>query len=200
MQVNYLGHWLLTHQLLAGQHHLRKSQASASNKNQPTQAKQRSQSSALNRQEHALDTHNIMVVAGSSQQPQQNLGCGENQGTRIVLLTSMTHSAGRIRFDDLHATRSYSGFNRYADSKLALMLAVREFAQRMDRQAAQTNRPVCMAVFPKMLLFSSHQSCLIVCLMHVFTRALSIQKLCFWVRLAKQLVIMICLWIYSCYL
>ena len=53
------------------------------------------------------------------------------------MLTSMTHSAGRIRFDDLHAKKDYNGFHRYADSKLAILLAVREFAKRMDRQVAQ---------------------------------------------------------------
>ena len=152
--MNYLGHWLLTHQLLAGQHHLRTSQASASVRSQPAKAepqsqssqeKQRSQTSALDRQKRDLDTHNIVVVAGSSQQPQQRLGFGEDQGTRIVMLTSMTHSAGRLRFDDLHANRSYSGFHRYADSKLATMLGVKEFAERMDRQAAQNFQQLTMA-------------------------------------------------------
>ena len=51
------------------------------------------------------------------------------------MLTSLTYRAGRLKFDDLAAERSYSGFHRYADSKLAELLAVREFAQRMDRYA-----------------------------------------------------------------
>ena len=49
------------------------------------------------------------------------------------MLTSLTYKAGRIKFDDLRAERSYSGFHRYADSKLAELLAVKEFADRMDR-------------------------------------------------------------------
>ena len=151
MQVNYLGHWLLTHQLLAGQQHLRKSQAVANNRSQPAKAKQQSQTSALNMRKHDLDMHNIVVVAGSSQQTQQILGSGEDQGTRVVMLSSMTHSAGRIRFDDLHAKRSYSGFHRYADSKLAIMLGVQEFAKRMDRHAPQTNRQTCIAASLNML-------------------------------------------------
>ncbi len=53
-------------------------------------------------------------------------------------MTSLTYKAGRIRFDDLAAERSYSGFHRYSDSKLAELLAVREFAERMDRYA-----PIC---------------------------------------------------------
>ena len=51
------------------------------------------------------------------------------------MLTSLTYKAGRIKFDDLRAERSYSGFHRYADSKLAELLAVQEFAERMDRFA-----------------------------------------------------------------
>ncbi len=51
------------------------------------------------------------------------------------MLTSLTYKAGRIKFDDLRAERSYSGFQRYADSKLAELLAVKEFAERMDRYA-----------------------------------------------------------------
>ena len=79
-------------------------------------------------------------MAGNNQQTQQRLGASETPGTRVVMLTSLTHSAGRIKFDDLHATESYSGFHRYADSKLAILLAVREFAKRMDRQAGELRR------------------------------------------------------------
>ena len=123
--MNYLGHWLLTNQLLAGQQHLRKSHASAN-------VNQQSQSPARNRQRQDYNSHQD-VMAKHNQQPQQGLGAGETPGTRVVMLTSLTHSAGRIKFDDLHATKSYSGFHRYADSKLAILLGVREFATHMDR-------------------------------------------------------------------
>lgn len=128
MQVNYLGHWLLTHQLLTGQQQLRKTQAS-----QPMQQTQQPPHSAPNKQHHSSV---LGSMAGSGQQSQHGAECGERQGTRVVMLTSMTHSAGRIRFDDLHAKKGYNGFHRYADSKLAILLAVREFAKRMDRQVA----------------------------------------------------------------
>lgn len=124
-QVNYLGHWLLTHQLLTGQQQLRKTQAS-----QPMQQTQQPPHSAPNKQHHSSV---LGSMAGSGQQSQHGAECGERQGTRVVMLTSMTHSAGRIRFDDLHAKKGYNGFHRYADSKLAILLAVREFAKRMDR-------------------------------------------------------------------
>lgn len=138
MQVNYLGHWLLTHQLLTGQQQLRNARASA-NKGHSAHQDQQSKNSAGSRLKHDQEMHHVAPV-GNNQQQQQLPGAGEAQGTRVVMLTSMTHSAGRIKFDDLHAKKSYSGFHRYADAKLAILLAVREFAKHMDRQAAQTNQ------------------------------------------------------------
>ena len=104
LQVNYLGHWLLTHQLLTGQSQLH----SRSKKHLST-----------------ADQH-------QEQQGVPEVG-RDRHGTRIVMLSSMTHNAGRIKFDDLQGTKSYSGFHRYADSKLAQLLAVRSFAGRMTR-------------------------------------------------------------------
>ena len=72
-------------------------------------------------------------MGGNNQQTQRKSGDTVTPGTRVVMLTSLTYTAGRIKFDDLHAKRGYSGFHRYADSKLAILLAVREFAKRMDR-------------------------------------------------------------------
>lgn len=131
MQVNYLGHWLLTHQLLAGQQQLRNARASA-NKGHSAHQDQQSKNSAGSRLKHDQEMYHVATV-GNSQQQQQLAGAGEVQGTRVVMLTSMTHSAGRIKFDDLHARKSYSGFHRYADAKLAILLAVREFAKHMKR-------------------------------------------------------------------
>lgn len=137
MQVNYLSHWLLTHQLLAGQQQLRKSQVRASS----SQPAQQTQQSAPNwQQEDMRHISGSDAAAGSRQQSQHGFGGGEAQGTRVVMLTSMTHSAGRIKFDDLHAKKEYNGFHRYADAKLAILLAVREFAHRLDRQVASGTR------------------------------------------------------------
>ncbi len=71
----------------------------------------------------------------SAQQHGHQQPYADSAGTRVVMLTSLTYRAGRIKFDDLRAERSYSGFHRYADSKLAELLAVKEFAERMDRYA-----------------------------------------------------------------
>lgn len=73
------------------------------------------------------------MIGGNNQQTQPKSDDTETAGTRVVMLTSLTYTAGRIKFDDLHAKRGYSGFHRYADSKLAILLAVWEFAKRMDR-------------------------------------------------------------------
>ena len=124
-QVNYLGHWLLTHQLLAGQQRLRTNAQKHSHGTselilQPLAASTR-RTAKHHRKHQSLLNHDDTVQHAAS------------DGTRVVLLSSMTHRAGRIQFDDLHATKSYNAFRRYADSKLALLLAVRAFAQRMQR-------------------------------------------------------------------
>jgi NAD(P)-dependent dehydrogenase (short-subunit alcohol dehydrogenase family) len=87
--VNYLGHWLLAHELLG---HAR-SQGKSSD--------------------------------------------DAKEGTRVIFLSSTTHRAGRLDFSDLQLERrgAYSGFRGYADSKLACLLAAKEFQRRLDRRA-----------------------------------------------------------------
>jgi NAD(P)-dependent dehydrogenase (short-subunit alcohol dehydrogenase family) len=53
--------------------------------------------------------------------------------TRIVNVSSRAHtSAGGIPFDDLQAEHGYSGWRRYAESKLANILFTRELARRLE--------------------------------------------------------------------
>ena len=125
VQVNYLGHWLLTHQLLMGQRDLRAKQKRTRH-NRQGMVLPSSAAKLLNPHKHRCNHQE----RPGAEVPQHAM----NDGTRVVLLSSMTHRAGRIQFDDLHATRSYNSFRRYADSKLELLLAVRAFAQRMQRQ------------------------------------------------------------------
>lgn len=138
-QVNYLGHWLLIHELLAGQRHIRSSD---------------------HQHRHQRNSHaQADRLQSDQQQPDQRhksghgLQQGSEQGARVVMLTSLTYKAGRIRFDDLDAKRSYSGFHRYSDSKLAEVLAVRQFAQRMTRTAVSNSgiRDTIVAVHPGLL-------------------------------------------------
>lgn len=64
-----------------------------------------------------------------------NVSCGCREGTRVLMLSSLTHKGGRLQFDDLQAKRSYHGLQRYTDSKLAVVLAAKEFQRRFDRWA-----------------------------------------------------------------
>jgi NAD(P)-dependent dehydrogenase (short-subunit alcohol dehydrogenase family) len=52
--------------------------------------------------------------------------------SRIITTASEAHQGADIPFDDLNAERSYRGFNRYKQSKLANILFTRELARRID--------------------------------------------------------------------
>ncbi|DBA83275.1 TPA: hypothetical protein ACH3X2_006777 [Trebouxia sp. C0005] len=146
-QVNYLGHWMLTHLLLAGQQRQRANSNVDKNSNRHQDSTADSHS---RHQRHSMsrDPQNSPpnVQQHGHQQPNADSG-----GTRVVMLTSLTYKAGRIKFDDLRAERSYSGFHRYADSKLAELLAVKEFAERMDRSPDAGPRNTIVAVHPGLL-------------------------------------------------
>jgi NAD(P)-dependent dehydrogenase (short-subunit alcohol dehydrogenase family) len=58
---------------------------------------------------------------------------------RVVTVSSMAHWTGHIRFDDLNATRGFSGFRAYSDSKLANILFSNELARRMEGSAVTSN-------------------------------------------------------------
>jgi len=124
---------MLTHLLLAGQQRQRSNSSGHRNSNRHQDS---TADPHLDRQHQA---HSLSRAPQNSQQSIQQHGHqqpnADSDGTRVVMLTSLTYKAGRIKFDDLRAERSYSGFQRYADSKLAELLAVKEFAERMDRYA-----------------------------------------------------------------
>ncbi|EIE23919.1 NAD(P)-binding protein, partial [Coccomyxa subellipsoidea C-169] len=87
-QVNYLGHWLLAHELL------------------------------------------------------------NDLGTRLIFLSSTTHRAGKLDFGNLQLEHGYSGFKGYANSKLATLLAAKEFQRHFNRQVASSRKDVAVAVHP----------------------------------------------------
>eukprot|EP00884_Botryococcus_braunii_P005989 jgi/Botrbrau1/15391/Bobra.43_2s0019.1 len=96
-QVNYLGHWLLAHNVLIQQRKLRD----------------------LTPPAHKL---------------KENGGNGE--GTRVLFLSSLAHLAGLLNIGqhgEICASQSYSGYGAYANSKLAAILASKEFQSRFDR-------------------------------------------------------------------
>lgn len=58
---------------------------------------------------------------------------------RIVNVSSMSHSSGRINFDDLNMEQSYDGYDAYAASKLANILFTYELARRTTRLGVTAN-------------------------------------------------------------
>jgi retinol dehydrogenase 12 len=61
------------------------------------------------------------------------------RGARIVSVASDAHRIGKIDFDDINATRSYSGFRVYGASKLANILFTRELARRVAGDGISAN-------------------------------------------------------------
>ncbi|MGH0123260.1 UNVERIFIED_CONTAM: hypothetical protein FKN15_011479 [Acipenser sinensis] len=51
---------------------------------------------------------------------------------RIINLSSITHSMGKIQFDDLNSEKSYHPVKAYVQSKLANVLFTRELARRLE--------------------------------------------------------------------
>lgn len=100
LQVNFLGHWLLTHQLLSHQRHMR-------------------------RRQH--NHHNHRNGLDPVQPP---------PGTRVVILSSLTHPAGVVQWKDKQSERRYSPFTSYGLSKLCNIMAAREFEARFARCGA----------------------------------------------------------------
>jgi NAD(P)-dependent dehydrogenase (short-subunit alcohol dehydrogenase family) len=49
---------------------------------------------------------------------------------RVVTVSSMVHSGGRIDFDDMNAERNFNGYHAYSNSKLANALFALELARR----------------------------------------------------------------------
>jgi NAD(P)-dependent dehydrogenase (short-subunit alcohol dehydrogenase family) len=58
---------------------------------------------------------------------------------RVVTVSSMAHQSGHIRFDDLNATRGFSGLRAYGDSKLANVLFSNELARRLAGSGVTSN-------------------------------------------------------------
>jgi NAD(P)-dependent dehydrogenase (short-subunit alcohol dehydrogenase family) len=58
--------------------------------------------------------------------------------SRIVTIASIAHKRGKINFDDLHSTRSYSPMGAYQQSKLANVL----FTFELDRRLRAAKVPV----------------------------------------------------------
>ncbi len=60
-------------------------------------------------------------------------------GARVVNVSSIAHSRGRMRFEDLQLTRGFQGYAAYAQSKLANILFTFELAERLPAEQITAN-------------------------------------------------------------
>jgi NAD(P)-dependent dehydrogenase (short-subunit alcohol dehydrogenase family) len=106
-QTNYLSHFLLSHELLAAQreHRRRRGWWGRPQAQEPL-----------------------------AQQPhQQHTAAQYHAGTRVVLLSSLTHHAGPAQWHDRLSRAGYSPFTSYALSKLCNTMTAFELQRRIDR-------------------------------------------------------------------
>ena len=60
-------------------------------------------------------------------------------GSRIVVVSSGAHKAGKIHFDDINLKKRYNVVKAYSQSKLANILFTRELARRLKRRRISVN-------------------------------------------------------------
>jgi NAD(P)-dependent dehydrogenase (short-subunit alcohol dehydrogenase family) len=63
----------------------------------------------------------------------------ESAPARIITTASQAHQGAHIPFDNLNAERSYRGFGRYCETKLANILFTTELARRLDGTGVTAN-------------------------------------------------------------
>jgi len=68
-----------------------------------------------------------------------------SEPARIVNLSSMAHSMGKMNWDDLHYVKGYSAWDSYGQSKLANVLFTKELQRRFDEEGKNVS---CYAVHP----------------------------------------------------
>jgi NAD(P)-dependent dehydrogenase (short-subunit alcohol dehydrogenase family) len=62
----------------------------------------------------------------------------EQEGSRVVVTSSIAHKSGQIDFDDLGAEQSYNAQDRYQQSKLANLLFMLELDRRLRASGSNT--------------------------------------------------------------
>ena len=61
------------------------------------------------------------------------------EGSRIVVVASGAHKAGKIRFDDINLKRGYNVVRAYSQSKLANVLFAKELSKRLKDRGITVN-------------------------------------------------------------
>lgn len=79
---------------------------------------------ALNHLNYFLFTNLLLDVLKQTGQ--------ETGDARIVNVSSAAHQSGKINFNDIQSSTSYSGFGRYGESKLMNILFTYELARRLE--------------------------------------------------------------------
>jgi NAD(P)-dependent dehydrogenase (short-subunit alcohol dehydrogenase family) len=95
----------------------------------------------------------------------------ESAPARIITTASQAHQGAHIPFHDLNAERSYRGFSRYCETKLANVLFTTELARRLDGTGVTANcfHPGFVGAFA-MAAASIKPSGLLLLLLPVFAR------------------------------
>ena len=65
----------------------------------------------------------------------------KSSASRVVTVSSMVHSSGRILFDDMNGERHFDGYHAYVNSKLANALFARELARRAPWLSSNSLHP-----------------------------------------------------------
>lgn len=67
----------------------------------------------------------------------------DQQGARIINVSSNAHKGGRIDYDDINADKDYSRIGRYSMSKFANILFTYELARRLEAAGSKTIAAAC---------------------------------------------------------
>jgi len=124
-QVNFLGHWVMAQRLLGEQRARRAAAAAAAVASGKTKRALPSTSSSSSSSSSA-------IVAPGLNEAGWGLADG---GTRVVMLSSLTHRAGCLNWHDMQSAAAYDPFTSYALSKLANAATAVELSRRLARAA-----------------------------------------------------------------
>jgi WW domain-containing oxidoreductase len=143
-QVNFLSHWLLAHELLSEQ---RKRRAKAAKKHGS------SSNTILNSSSSSSTALTTASISGSSMKGSKRAAvdaasCCGLEGTRLVMLSSLTHHAGSVQWGDKMSANGYNPFTSYALSKICNIIMAKEFQRRFDRCGRMAKTVALCAAFP----------------------------------------------------